>query len=147
VSIGPLLQEVLSLLDYDLRHNDIRTTVDVPADLPLVVADRISIQQVLVNLIRNAIEAMSATGVPRTLEIRGVHAGEYVRVSITDNGGGVQPGIAERLFHPFNTTKASGMGLGLSICQSLVEAHGGHVGAGPHPSGGAQFYFELPVAA
>ncbi len=146
VSIAPLLQEVLSLLDYDLRHNDVRTTVDAPADLPLVVADRISIQQVLVNLIRNAIEAMSSTAAPRQLDIRAAHAGGYVRVSIVDNGGGVPPGIAERLFHPFNTTKASGMGLGLSICQSLIEAHGGHVGAGPHPPGGAQFYFELPVA-
>ena len=146
VSIAPLLQEVLSLLDYDLRHNDVRTTVDVPADLPLVVGDRISIQQVLVNLIRNAIEAMSASAAARTLHVRGMQAGGSVRVSITDNGGGVAPGIAERLFHPFNTTKPSGMGLGLSICQSLVEAHGGHVGAGPHPAGGAQFYFELPIA-
>src|SRR6185312_15704182 len=114
--------------------------------LPLVVGDRISIQQVLVNLIRNAIEAMSASAAARTLHVRGMQAGGSVRVSITDNGGGIAPGIAERLFHPFNTTKPSGMGLGLSICQSLVEAHGGHVGAGPHPAGGAQFYFELPIA-
>ena len=148
--IVPLLREVMALLDHDLRHNGVHTTIELPGDLPDVVADRIAIQQVLVNLIRNAIEAMSATAAPasanRWLDVRAERTGEFVRVSVTDNGGGIDPAIAQQLFHPFHSTKAAGMGLGLSICQSLIETNGGHVGAGPHPAGGARFYFELPAA-
>ena len=69
-----------------------------------------------------------------------------VRVSVSDTGGGIDPAVLARLFQPFQTTKAAGLGLGLSICQSLIEANGGRVHAGPHPEGGAMFFFELPLA-
>ena len=147
VAIGPLANEVLALLDHDLRHNDVQTTLDLPASVPDILADRIAIQQVLVNLMRNAIEAMSAPAVTaRRLAIRAESHGSDVRVSVSDTGGGIDPAVVERLFHPFQSTKSTGMGLGLSICQSLVEAHGGRVGAGPHPDGGALFFFEVPAA-
>jgi signal transduction histidine kinase len=147
LSVVPLLQEVVSLLDHDLKYNNVQTTIELPGDLPDVVADRIAIQQVLVNLIRNAVEAMSnPANTNRWLDVRAERAGGFVRVSVTDTGGGIEPAILERLFHPFHSTKASGMGLGLSICQSLIESNGGHVGAGPHPAGGARFYFEIPAA-
>lgn len=145
---GELVREVLALLDHDLRHNRIETTVEVPETLPPVLIDRIEIQQVLVNLIRNAVEAMAAPAVTtRRLTIRGARARDDIRISIGDTGGGVDPAVLARLFHPFQTTKAAGLGLGLSICQSLVDANGGRVGAGPHPAGGALFFVELPIAA
>jgi C4-dicarboxylate-specific signal transduction histidine kinase len=147
LAIGPPVHEVLALLDHDLHHYAVETTIDLPDDLPDVIADRIAIQQVLVNLIRNAIEAMSAPAVAvRRLIIRGERADACVRVSVTDTGPGIDPGLGEALFHPFHSTKPAGMGLGLSICQSLVEAHGGRIGAGPHPEKGARFFFELPAA-
>jgi signal transduction histidine kinase len=147
LSVVPLLQEVLALLDHDLKHNNVQTTIELPGDLPNVIADRIAIQQVLVNLIRNAVEAMSTpANTNRWLDVRAERAGDFVRVSVTDTGGGIEPAILERLFHPFHSTKPSGMGLGLSICQSLIESNGGHVGTGPHPAGGARFYFEIPAA-
>ena len=156
VSIVPLLQEVLALVDHDLKHNGVHTTIELPGDLPDVQADRIAIQQVLVNLIRNAIEAITSTSqTTRGIDIRAerldargatLSGPALVRVSVTDTGGGIDPGVADRLFHPFQSTKPTGMGLGLSICRSLIEAQGGRVGAGPHPAGGARFYFELPTA-
>jgi signal transduction histidine kinase len=147
LQVGHLVNEVLALLDHDLRHNRIETRLAIPETLPPVFVDRIEIQQVLVNLIRNAVEAMAAPSIAaRRLTIGAEAAGPYVRVSITDTGGGVDPDVLARLFHPFQTTKAAGMGLGLSICQSLVEANGGRVGAGPHPAGGALFFFDVPAA-
>ncbi len=147
LALGPLVHEVLALLDHDLHHNSVETVIDLPGNMADLVADRVALQQVLVNLIRNAIEAMSAPAITtRRLTIRTEAHGGDVRVSVTDTGGGVDPSVRDRLFHPFQSTKAAGMGLGLSICQSLVEAHGGRVGAGPHPAGGALFFFELPAA-
>jgi signal transduction histidine kinase len=146
VEVRQLVNEVLALLDHDLRLAGVRTRVLLADHVPPALVDRIQIQQVLVNLIRNAIEAMtrSAPG-SRELTIRSEAAPDAIRLSVTDTGGGVDPIVASRLFHPFQSTKAEGLGLGLSICQTLVEAHGGRVGAGPHPAGGATFFFELPT--
>jgi two-component system sensor kinase FixL len=147
ISVGQLIHEVLALLDHDLRHSGVETIVRVPDALPPALVDRIELQQVLVNLIRNALEAMSARPIDvRRLTITAEAAGDLLRVSIADTGGGVEPAVLAKLFHPFETTKAAGMGLGLSICQSLIEANGGRVGAGPHPAGGALFFFEVPAA-
>jgi len=144
---GQLVHDVLALLDHDLRHGGIETTINFGADMPQALVDRIEIQQVLVNLIRNAIDAMSSPSVTaRHLTITTEASQKNVRVSVSDTGGGIDPALAGRLFHPFQTTKSSGLGLGLSICQTLVEAHGGRVGAGPHPPGGALFFFEIPAA-
>ncbi len=144
---GVLVHEVLALLDHDLRHSGVETMVVVPETLPPVLVDRIEIQQVLVNLMRNAVEAMGAPAITtRRLTIAAAVAGDDIRISISDTGGGVDPAVLARLFHPFQTTKSAGLGLGLSICQSLVEANGGRVGAGPHPPGGARFFFDIPTA-
>jgi len=112
-----------------------------------VLADPVQIQQVLVNLLRNAAEAM-ATAPERllTLAIRNLdHA--YVEVSVSDTGTGIPADIADRLFSPFVTTKAEGMGIGLAISKSIIEAHGGTLSATANPGGGTVFRFTLPVAS
>jgi C4-dicarboxylate-specific signal transduction histidine kinase len=147
IAISPLIKEVLALLDHELRLNGVETILQLRDDLPPVFVDRIEIEQVLVNLIRNAIEAMgSAATAVRRLTIATEPMPRDVGVTVTDTGGGIAPAILARLFHPFQTTKSAGLGLGLSICQSLVEANGGRVSAGPHPADGAAFFFELPFA-
>lgn len=107
--------------------------------------DRIQVQQVLLNLIRNGIEAMQ--GVPiREMTISTAHEDAGVEFSISDTGPGLAPEVARRLFQPFVTTKENGMGIGLSICQSIVEAHNGRIWAEPNDSSGVTFKFRLPLA-
>ena len=107
--------------------------------------DKIQIQQVVVNLTRNAIEAMEGSE-RRELTISAAMAGESaVEISIIDTGPGIAPEIADRLFQPFVTTKAQGMGVGLSICRSIVEAHGGKLWVEPNPGGGTIFSFAVPA--
>ena len=145
--LAPLIREVLALIAHDLRLNGI-TTTEALEPVPPVLADRIEVQQVLVNLIRNAIEAMTHTALQeRRLTIAMRTEGRHVRVSVGDTGRGVDPDIAPRLFHPFQSTKPTGLGLGHSISQSLIEAHGGRMGTSPNVGAGAVFYFELPAAA
>jgi len=144
--LAPLVHEVLALVAHDLRLNGIETSERLEPVRP-VLADRIEVQQVLVNLIRNAIEAMvQMPHGERRLTIAAHDEDRYVRVSVGDTGRGVDPAIAPVLFHPFQSTKPSGLGLGLSISQSLVEAHGGRMGVTPRPGPGAEFYFDLPPA-
>jgi signal transduction histidine kinase len=145
--IRQLIREVLALLAHDLRLNGVQTRERFD-EVPAVLVDRIELQQVMVNLIRNAIEAMLATPIAgRWLTIETRPAGERVRVMVSDSGHGVEPAIAATLFHPFHTTKSSGLGLGLSICQSLIEGHAGRIGIAPQTGSGTTFFFELPAAA
>jgi two-component system sensor kinase FixL len=144
--IRQLVREVLALLAHDLRLNGVPTR-ELLGDVPAVLVDRIEMQQVLVNLIRNAMEALTATPIAdRQMTIETSAAAARVRVSVSDTGPGVDPAVAGTLFHPFHTTKPSGLGLGLSICQSLIEAHGGRIEAQARPGGGSIFLFELPAA-
>jgi C4-dicarboxylate-specific signal transduction histidine kinase len=145
--MGQVIRDVLALLEHDLRLDAIRTVLELDDAAPSVRVDRVEMQQVLVNVIRNAIEALnhpSAAG--RVLTIRTEHADRRVRIVVADSGPGIDPRVADRLFHPFYSTKPSGMGLGLSICQSIVEAHGGRIGTLPPNGRGAVFFFELPAA-
>lgn len=140
-----LIRDVLALLDHDLRLGAIQTRLEFDETAPPVRVDRIEVQQVLVNLIRNAIEAMNQpSSAERTLSIRTERQGARLRVIVADSGPGVDPAIADRLFHPFHSTKTAGLGLGLSICQSLVEAHGGRIATLPSDRG-AVFFFEMPL--
>jgi two-component system sensor kinase FixL len=127
-----------------------RSAVRVRADQGVetkVMVDKVQIQQVLLNLIRNAVEAMS--GSPRReLEIRTESTGDgYVTVRVTDTGPGVSEGLAARIFEPFMTTKKTGMGVGLSICRTIIEAHGGRIWVESGAEGGASFAFTVPEAS
>lgn len=146
-NLNPLVREVLSMLAADLRQGHVELELDLDDRLPKVDVDGIQIQQVLVNLVRNALEAMTTTpeNVHR-LVIRSEGIQEGARVSISDTGCGIAPAIAAKLFHPFQTTRSSGLGLGLAICRTLVEAHHGRIEAHAKPEGGTTFSFWLPAA-
>jgi two-component system sensor kinase FixL len=159
------LREFISRGESDTRAEDLRTLVDDAAALALpnansagvavkkriepgaseVLADRIQIQQVLVNLVRNAVEAMREQTTPRRVDIAARAIDGMAVVSVCDTGGGVEPVLVETLFAPFRSSKRDGMGVGLSICRRIVEAHGGRMWFEPAPSGGACFKFTLPL--
>jgi two-component system, LuxR family, sensor kinase FixL len=147
-SLSKLIEEAsaLALIGEKDRQVDVRLSLDPAADA--VFADRVQVQQVLLNLIRNGIDAMH-DGEPRrrALLISTEMTDEgWSRVSVADTGPGIADAVRERLFQPFMTTKAQGMGVGLSISRSIVEAHGGRIWAEANPGGGALFRFTLPPA-
>lgn len=115
-------------------------------DLPPVLVDRVQIQQVLINLVRNAFDAMADNPAGRVSIETGLGQPGWVLVSVSDNGPGLTPEISEKLFQPFQTNKQKGMGVGLSICQMIIEAHGGRIWAEPNQPQGAIFRFQLPLA-
>lgn len=113
--------------------------------LPHIVADRVQIEQVLVNLVRNGIEAMrDAAAEDRVLVVRTARDGEFIRISVIDRGRGISPEHVDQLFERFFTTKSEGMGLGLSISRSIVDAHSGRLWCEPNPDRGTTFSFTLP---
>jgi len=145
-SLPRLIREVAALLEHETRRHRVTTKLMLDDGLPDVAVDRIQVQQVLINLIRNAVEAMTRPGNDaRLLSIEAAFDGAHALVRIADTGGGIDPAVAERLFEPFQSTKSGGLGLGLSICRTLIEAHGGSIGAEPNDAPGTTFYFSLPV--
>ena len=148
LEINEVIQEVLALAGYELQKYRVLVECQLTMTLPLVLADRVQLQQVLLNLIMNAIEAMAAiTDRPRELWIQSqLDDGGDVLVGVRDSGTGF--GLeADHVFTPFFTTKAHGMGMGLSISRSLVESHGGRLWGTPNSPHGAVFSFTLPVTA
>jgi two-component system sensor kinase FixL len=143
-SLQRLVNEANALALVGSREHGIDLKLSLDADTDLVFVDRIQIQQVLVNLIRNAIDAMIGSS-KRTLTIRTNRAhGGCVEVTVEDTGSGIDETIAPQLFQPFVTSKQSGMGIGLSICRSIVEGHGGRIWFEPGQNGGTAFHFTLP---
>ncbi len=146
-SLSRLVQEAAALALVGAKERGIRVAFRLASEPDVVFADRIQIQQVLLNLIRNAIEAMEATSVRELAIATAPAGGAMVEVSVADTGPGIDPGIAPQLFRPFITTKPHGMGVGLSICRTIVEAHGGRLWTEPNPGGGTVFRFTLRTAA
>jgi len=142
-NITKLVEEASALALVGVKDRGIRVTFQFDPAVELVLADRVQIQQVLLNLIRNAMDAMEATHA-RDLAISVMPAGDnLVRVSVADTGSGIEPEVAEQLFQPFVTTKRQGMGVGLSISRTIVESHGGRIWVEPNPAGGTIFHFTL----
>jgi two-component system, LuxR family, sensor kinase FixL len=146
-SLSKVIEESLALALVGVRSSDVRVHTIRGYAADLVFADKVQIQQVLLNLIRNAIEAVADA--PRkelTISTRPGEHGEAV-VRVADTGPGIAPALRERLFEPFMTTKKSGMGVGLSICRTIIDAHGGKIWIEETPGGGATFAFTLPTGA
>jgi two-component system sensor kinase FixL len=144
-SVARLVQEASTLALIGAKSLAIRTKLDLDPSVPTVYASDVQVQQVLVNLIRNAVEAMSVSG-DRRLTVRSAPApGGMVEISVEDTGPGLDRTVRERLFQPFVTTKETGMGVGLSICRTIVEAHGGVIRADDNEHGGVTFRFTLPA--
>jgi two-component system sensor histidine kinase DctS len=149
IEIRTMVDGIRTLIDLQARKYYVSIRLDIPADLPPVQADRVMIEQVLLNLTRNAIEAMQdAPPERRLMRLTASHdaAQSQVTVSVTDQGHGISQEVAERLFSPFFSTKAEGMGMGLNICRTAIEFHGGTLTHGPNTPGGTIFTFSLPAA-
>ena len=146
LDINETMLEVVALTRSELRSNRTALQTKLADGLPLVLADRIQLQQVMLNLILNAVEAMSGSSEgARELLIRTEQDGSgSVLVAVQDSGPGLKPESLDRLFDAFYTTKPGGMGMGLSICRSIIEAHGGRVWATPNLPQGAVLQFTLP---
>ncbi|MBP6037692.1 MAG: PAS domain-containing sensor histidine kinase, partial [Azonexus sp.] len=147
VALAELVEETRALADIEAGKLGVEVLIDLPADLPRVVVDRIMIEQVLLNLMRNGIEAMAPTPAgTRRLGVSARHneAG-WVEVAVADRGHGLAADDLERIFAPFYTTKPDGMGIGLAICRSMIEFHQGRLWPEPHAGGGTVFRFTLPA--
>ena len=144
-SITKLVEEASALALVGVKDLGIRVQFQFKPEIDLVLADRVQVQQVLLNLIRNAMDAMESS--PTRDLIIGIAPadGGQVKISVTDSGSGISPDIAEQLFQPFITTKRQGMGVGLSISRTIVEAHNGRIWVEPNPAGGTTFHFTLAV--
>lgn len=141
-----LINEASALALVGSREKGIESRTIIDPEATPVLADRVQIQQVLINLMRNATEAMAECEKKQlTVETR-LLPSDIVQICVRDTGPGIAPDMADRLFQAFSSTKNSGMGLGLSICRTIIEAHGGRIGARPAPDGGTEFFFTLPRA-
>jgi two-component system, LuxR family, sensor kinase FixL len=147
LDINEVIQETMALAENEVRRRRVSLRADLAADLPLVLGDRVQLQQVILNLTMNGIEAMSSVGDgSRELLIRTQRDdSDQVLISVTDSGVGLDPKNAEHLFEAFFTTKTEGMGMGLSISRSIIEAHGGRLWATLNAGPGATFQFTVPI--
>jgi len=145
--IGELLRESVDLIANELRRSHVRVRFEMATGLPAVSGDRIQLQQLIVNLLTNARDAMLGQEPDRrTITIHSSADGDAVWFDVEDGGCGLSDEIAAHLFDPFFTTKEDGMGIGLSICQSIMKDHAGKIEAHANPQGGATFRVRLPLA-
>lgn len=148
VTVRSVIDGVRALIELQARQAGVALRFELACEWCTVLADRVMLEQVLLNLTRNAIEAMADTRPEdRVLRVRAEEVEGQVAVSVIDRGHGIAPEVAERLFSPFYSTKAEGMGMGLSICRTAIEFHGGTLTHRPNPQGGTIFTFSLPAQA
>ena len=141
-----LIQEVIKLMRYDLMAHKVRVVTELAAALPPIRGDRVQLQQVLINLLLNAIDAMSQQAESsRRITLRTENAEQtFIQISVADTGTGVQSGAEEQIFQPYYSTKANGLGLGLSLSRTILLAHGGRLWSENGAFGGAIFYLTVP---
>ncbi|HSV29401.1 MAG TPA: ATP-binding protein, partial [Candidatus Omnitrophota bacterium] len=142
-SLADMVADAAALVTPEAARRGLRMVVAVDKSLPAVHVDRVQVQQVLLNLVRNAMDAVTDHAPPREVAVQAWPEDGAVVVEVRDTGPGIADEVAERLFQPFNTSKASGMGLGLSISRSIVEAHGGRLWLAANGPQGAAFRFTL----
>lgn len=147
LNFNAVVRELAVLVEADARSNGVQMVIDLSPDLPRVLGDSIQLQQVMLNLVRNAIEAVQGEGWDRQVLLRTARAGAGIEMSVSDLGPGLDPGIRGRLFEAFATTKPDGTGLGLAISRSIVDSHGGQLAWRPNEPRGSCFYFLLPAAS
>jgi PAS domain S-box-containing protein len=147
LSVEALLEDTRQFAEVDMRNNEGGIEVLLDDALPDVLADPVQVQQVALNLIRNALESTRSAGASEPVQVRAYLAGSAcVRIEVRDHGVGLPDDAEEKLFHPFYTTKDEGMGIGLATCRSLIQAQGGEIGFERPEDGGARFFFTLPVS-
>jgi len=151
--VTSLLSDVVQFAEVDARNNRGQIRLELPDGLPEVEADTIQVQQVALNLIRNALEATSiwqqeneTNGEPLFVLVSAKADRQFIWIEVKDHGCGLAEDAEQKLFHPFYTTKGEGMGIGLSLCQSLIQAQGGKIGFRRNPDRGTTFYFSLPIS-
>jgi len=149
LDLNDVIRGVVPLILAEARHHQVSLRVDLAPALPSVLGDRVQVQQVIINLVINGIEAMTpVTDRVRELVIRSrPHDGNQVLVTVEDSGVGIEAANVDQLFDAFFTTKPGGMGMGLSISRSIIQAHGGQLWATPNPTHGTTFHFSLPAMA
>ncbi|WPB57126.1 two-component system sensor histidine kinase NtrB [Xylophilus sp. GOD-11R] len=151
IAARALIDAVMPLIGLQARKLSVEVRIRVDAGLPPTQCDRTMVEQVLLNLARNGMQAMAQVAIPqRILEIGARLAsadarGQWIEFRVCDRGPGIAPEVAAQLFTPFFTTKTEGMGLGLSLCRTVIEQHGGQLGHGPQPGAGTIFFFTLPT--
>jgi C4-dicarboxylate-specific signal transduction histidine kinase len=144
VRIDAIVREVLALVDNEITARGVRLAATLCAERTTVMADPVQLQQVVLNLLTNALDAVRQTPSP-AVKVRSMVRGDRIIVAVEDNGPGVAPQVRERMFAPLFTTKSSGMGMGLAICRSIIEAHGGRLDLAAPEGQGARLEFDLPV--
>jgi two-component system sensor histidine kinase DctS len=146
--VATLVANVLALLQGEIRAQQARTVLRITATLPAVRGDRVLLEQVLLNLVLNSLQAMQATPVERrVVEIDAAVVNRRMHICVADRGPGIDAAIAEQVFAPFFTTKEGGLGLGLNICRTIVESHRGRLSFADRADGGTVFTLELEIAA
>jgi PAS domain S-box-containing protein len=141
--LGTVIADVRNLMEEEAARRRVSVEIELEDDLPAVMLDRTQIQQVLFNLVRNGMEAMEGVSGDKKLRVIACPSEEGIRTEVVDRGRGIEN--PDRIFEPFFTTKGQGLGMGLAICRSIVEAHGGRLWAANNQSGGARFVFTLPI--
>jgi C4-dicarboxylate-specific signal transduction histidine kinase len=146
IDINRIILTVLGLVRIDLKKNGVELKTQLDEKVSVVEGDKVQLQQVVLNLVMNAVEAMQSVQT-RVLKVQTDQTNPgMVRVSIEDTGTGIDPSNIDRVFKPFFTTKANGMGMGLVICRSIIETHDGRIWVSPRTTGGSIFQFELPTS-